>query len=328
MAAWSRWWRQRKETERDMSNQGDGTARKRGLGMGLSALLGTPDDDLAQALDGAEMPARAEAGAIPTLPVAQLEPSPFQPREHFDKDELEALAESIRAHGIMQPLVVRPAPGEARLYQIIAGERRWRAAQIAGLHEVPVVIRALSDTDALQIALIENLQRQDLSPFEEATAYRRLIDEFGCTQEALAGVLGKSRAHIANCMRLLNLPSTVRRHVEEGRLSAGHARALLGADDPGSLASIAIGNDMSVRETEELVREAARIAAGEDAAIKQPKPRDANIVALEEELGSHLGLRVDIKPKGRGQSGIISLRYSTLDQLDDVLTRLRAFGPR
>jgi ParB family chromosome partitioning protein len=280
--------------------------RRRGLGMGLSALLGS----------GAESWSGAVAGTARTVPIEFLRPSPFQPRRTFGEDDLDALTVSIRARGVMQPLLVRRgADGGGDGFEIVAGERRWRAAQRAGLHELPVIVLRLSDREALEVALIENVQRQDLSPLEEAEGYRRLIEEFGHTQEALASALGKSRSHLANLLRLLGLPEPVRRMLEAGELSAGHARALLTAPDPLRLANAVVARGLNVRQTERLVQ----------ADIRRPAPRartskDPNALALERDLTSRLGLNVTISPKGPG--GSLTIAYRTLDQLDDLIRRL------
>jgi ParB family chromosome partitioning protein len=285
--------------------------RKRGLGMGLSALLG--GDDLWRA------PA---PGAAHRVPIAFLEPSPLQPRRTFADDELEALAGSIRSRGVMQPLLVRAVPGDPERYEIIAGERRWRAAQRAGLHDLPVVLYALSDREALEVALLENVQRQDLSPIEEAQGYRRLIDEFGHTQAELAEIIGKSRSHIANLLRLLALPDPVRQLLDAGTLSAGHARALLMATDPKTLARMVVTQGLNVRQTELLVQ-ADKKAPG---ASRRAGPKDADTRDLEHDLSRRLGLRVTLKPAKNG--GMLTIAYRTLDQLDAVVARLREDGAR
>ena len=277
-------------------------ARKRGLGMGLSALLGDAGD-----LVGPE--------GVRIVPIEFLRPSALQPRRYFGEDELAALTESIRARCVMQPLLVRRVPDADEQYEIVAGERRWRAAQIAGCHELPVVVYALSDREALELALLENVQRQDLTPLEEADGYRRLIDEFGHTQEELGQTLGKSRSHIANLIRLLGLPAPLRAMLDGGQLSAGHARALLGARDPAPLARQVIARGLNVRQTEALVRhERQTIKPG------SPKPRDANTMAVERDLSGRLGLRVRLQPRGSG--GTLSIAYRSLDQLDELIRRL------
>jgi ParB family transcriptional regulator, chromosome partitioning protein len=285
-------------------------ARKRGLGMGLSALLGG-DVDLLK-------PAPAAGNRVP---IEFLTPSPVQPRRRFADDELEALAESIRARGVMQPLLVRPAPSDPQRYEIVAGERRWRAAQRAGVHELPVVLYRLSDREALELALLENVQRQDLSPIEEADGYRRLIDEFGHTQAELASALGKSRSHIANLLRLLALPPSVRGLLEAGALSAGHARALLMARDPDALARRVVDQGLNVRQTERLVQ-ADRSTPGRS---RRAVDKDPDTRALERELSRRIGLKVTLKAAGSG--GTLTIAYRTLDQLDEVIARLRDGRP-
>jgi len=249
------------------------------------------------------------------VPIEAIRPSPFQPRRVFAEAELDGLAQSIREKGIVQPLLVRSSGEGAADFELVAGERRWRAAQRVGLHEVPVIVRQLGDAEALEIALVENLQREDLSPLEEAEAYSRLTREFGHGQAGIAEAVGKSRSHVANTLRLLTLPAPVRRSLEEGALSAGHARALLGASDPAALAVEVVRRGLNVRATEALVRRRAT----------QPKPprrtRDADSVALEAELAIVLGLRVTLAPKRRG--GSLTVHYATLDQLDRVLKLLR-----
>jgi ParB family chromosome partitioning protein len=290
-------------------SDGKAQQRRRGLGMGLSALLGSGPEDYATA---------GERATTQTVPIEFLRASPFQPRRKFDDGELEALADSIREKGILQPLLVRPCASGAAGYEIVAGERRWRAAQRAGLHEVPAVVRPLSDRETLELALIENIQRTDLSALEEAQGFRRLIDEFGHTQEELAAAIGKSRSHIANTLRLLALPAAVQAMVEEGRLSAGHARALLGCEDPERLAKLVIEQELNVRETEELVR---REAARPKQARQRGRGEDPNVRELEERLTATLGLAVGIRAKGGG--GVLTIRYRDLDQLDGLIRRLQ-----
>lgn len=278
--------------------------KKRGLGMGLSALLG---QDAEQA--GQHPPAQ-------TVPIEFLTASPLQPRRRFAEAELDALGESLKSYGVLQPLLVRPRPGSTPGYEIVAGERRWRAAQRAGLHDLPVVVRELADREVLEIALVENLQREDLSPIEEAEGYQRLLAEFGRTQEELAQEIGRSRSHIANTLRLLKLPETVRRFLEEGRLSAGHARTLLGADDPESLARSIIERGMSVRDTEAMVQTGKLVQKSAKSRID----RDPDLVAFEDRLRGAIGLACQIKPKAKG--GTLTIRYTSLDQLDRIARQL------
>jgi ParB family transcriptional regulator, chromosome partitioning protein len=270
-----------------------------GLGRGLNALLG----DMARE----EPVERGQASAgVRTLPIGSLEPHPGQPRRQFDDDALTELANSIAARGLIQPIVVRP---HGRSFQIVAGERRWRAAQRARLHEVPVIVRELDDAETFEIALVENIQRRDLNAIEEAEAYHRLINEYGHTQEVLGKLVNKSRSHIANLLRLLDLPERVRERIVEGKLDMGHARA----PDPEELAEQVIARGLSVRDTERLARN-AKTGSG-----SRSVP-DADLAALERQLGELLGLSVRIAhgPKG----GTLTLSYSTLDQLDMVCQRL------
>lgn len=277
-----------------------------GLGRGLNALLG----DMARE----EPVERGQASAgVRTLPIGSLEPHPGQPRRQFDDEALTELANSIAARGLIQPIVVRP---HGRTFQIVAGERRWRAAQRARLHEVPVIVRDLDDAETFEIALVENIQRRDLNAIEEAEAYHRLITDYGHTQEVLGKLVNKSRSHIANLLRLLDLPERVREWIVEGKLDMGHARALIGAPDPEDLAEQVISRDLSVRDTERLARNAKSTGA-RGSARSVP---DADLAALERQLGELLGLAVRIAhgPKG----GTLTLSYSTLDQLDMVCQRL------
>ncbi len=285
---------------------------KRGLGRGLSALLG----------EGAG-PAPGGARGQRHLPIGQLEPSPLQPRRHFDVGELESLADSIRANGILQPILVRRHPNKPDVHEIVAGERRWRAAQLAELHEIPVVIRELADREVLELALVENLQRYDLSALEEAEGYHRLIDEFGLGQEDLARQVAKSRPHIANTLRLLKLPDGVKTLLIEGKLSAGHARALLSARDAIALAAKVVAKGLSVRQTEALA--ARSNATAGHRRNKAPAPhKDADTRALERNLARLLGLKVEIVHGASG--GSLTIRYHSLEQLDDVIRRLNREG--
>lgn len=286
----------------------DASRRSRsGLGRGLNALLG---DAAPIETDAAGVTA---VSGVRTMPVGALSPHPHQPRRRFDDAALDELAASIAQQGILQPIVVRP---HGHGYQIVAGERRWRAAQRARLHEVPVVVRDFDDAETLQIALVENIQREDLNAIEEAEAYHRLIGEFGHTQEVLAKIVHKSRSHVANLLRLLDLPAVIQARLVDGVLTMGHARALLGAPDPEALAEQVIARGLSVRETERL--------AGASKASKRARPAqfapDADIAALERQLADLLGLKIRIAHSEAG--GTLTVNYSTLDQLDMVCQRL------
>jgi ParB family chromosome partitioning protein len=286
----------------------------RGLGRGLSALMGEAAGPPSPAPDTGARGQRA-------LPTASLKPGKFQPRRHFDDTAIAGLADSLRAQGMLQPILVRKLAGNVESYEIIAGERRWRAAQVAGLHEVPVLIKALTDEQALEIALVENLQREDLTPIEEAEAYRRLMDEFAHTQDGLAKHLGKSRSHVTNTMRLLTLPDAVKAMLDAGELSAGHARALLVSVDPEKLARRVVAEGLSVRQTEALVRAESEPKKGKGAAKGGAKPKgDADVRALERDLAKTLGLEVKLTVKGKG--GDLTIRYTDLDQLDALLAKL------
>jgi ParB family chromosome partitioning protein len=288
---------------------------RKGLGRGLSALLG----------EEAEPQTGQERGrATHTVPIEQLAPGQFQPRKRFDDAEMNSLVESVRSKGILQPILVRRDPLHADAYEIIAGERRWRAAQRAQLHEVPVIVREFSDEEVLEIALIENLQRENLSPIEEANAYQRLMDEFDHTQEVLAKAVGRSRSSVANTLRLLTLPESVQAEIDTGALSAGHARALVGIDDAERLAGEIISKGLSVRQAEHL----AQTSKGGPPARKKKAPaKDPDTIALEHDLSNMLGLRVSIKFRGDGaKGGSVTVNYATLDQLDHILQRLNQGG--
>jgi len=300
-----------------MTEKRSAPSRRRGLGRGLSALM---DDYPASAADG------SLAGGSANLPIDLLRPNPYQPRRSFDAAELDELVASIRGQGVLQPILVRPAgeetAGGERAYEIIAGERRWRAAQKAGLHEIPAVVREVDDTAALEVALIENVQRRDLSPIEEALGYRRLIDEFGHRQEDIASAVGKSRSHIANLLRLLGLPEEVQSMLADGRLSMGHARALIGAGDPKALADRIVRDGLTVRRAEALAGE-TKPASGRGRAARPVK--DADTRALESDLSQALGLHVEIT-YDKGDGGRVTIHYKTLEQLDDLCQRLILHG--
>ncbi len=285
----------------------DENVKPRGLGRGLSTLLGDEAEDYAS-LDRLRL--------SKMVPVEFLQPGSVQPRKRFDDESNAALVASIREKGVLQPLLVRRDSQRANAYEIVAGERRWRAAQQAELREVPVVIKELSDSEALEIALIENIQREDLTPIEEAAGYQRLIGEFEHTQEALAEAVGKSRSHIANLLRLLTLPDSIQDMVNDGVLSAGHARALVTVDAPEALAKKIIKRGLNVRQTEQLVRKAQNT----ETPAPESVDKNPNIAALEENLTQLLGLRVSIATRGEG--GTLNINYTTLDQLDDILHRL------
>lgn len=286
------------------------------LGRGLAALLG----DQPTVTGTAGTTGKSREG-VTSLPIESLEPSPFQPRQVMEPDALEELAASIRARGVLQPLLARPHPTKPGTYQIIGGERRWRASQRAGLHDIPVLVRELDDTDAMAAALVENLQRADLNPMEEAEGFSRLIEDYRLTQDELAKAIGKSRPHITNTLRLLRLPEALRQDVTRGKLSAGHARALLGHPDPVAAAREVIARDMSVRQTEALVQKATR-GEGQVATAKTGRERrDPEIAMLERDLSTRLGLQVQIQFDGKG--GSIRFSYRTLDQLDGLLALLK-----
>ena len=283
--------------------------RKRGLGRGLSALMSdvTVDHD--------EKP--ATGGGPRFLPVDLIQPNPDQPRKTFTDQDMEELSASIREKGVIQPLVVRPIEGGQ--FQIVAGERRWRAAQRAQLHEVPVVIREFSDLEVIEIAIIENIQRSDLNPIEEAAGYRQLMDRFGHTQEKLAEALGKSRSYIANLLRLLQLPPSVIAMVTDGRLTAGHARALITAPNPEELARKIVADGLSVRAAEALAKKQSQPGTSRaESKAKAVPEKDADTRALEGDLSAALGMRVTLTHANGNDGGTLSIRYKDLDQLDEL----------
>ncbi|MCF6444619.1 ParB/RepB/Spo0J family partition protein [Nereida sp. MMG025] len=289
--------------------------KSRGLGRGLSALMSdvpSPETDAA--------PAVAERH----IPTELIEANPNQPRKTFNDNELRELSDSIRQKGIIQPLIVRPSPNGGNKFQIVAGERRWRAAQIAKMHSLPVVVRDLSDTEVLELAIIENIQRADLNPVEEALGYRQLMDSFGHTQEQMATAMGKSRSHIANILRLLQLPEPVLKYLREGKLTAGHARALIPAEDPLGVAKQVIGHALNVRQTEALV--AKEKASGQTSKSKGKAPeKDADTKALEGDLSAQLKMKVSISHAPGHEGGTLSIGYKDLDQLDDLCRLLSGY---
>ncbi|WP_300011461.1 ParB/RepB/Spo0J family partition protein [uncultured Roseobacter sp.] len=289
-----------------------GADRKRGLGRGLSALMS----------DVAETEKAASAGpsaAERVIPIEQIAPNPDQPRKRFAEGDLDDLAASIREKGVIQPLIVRAVADDR--YEIVAGERRWRASQMAKLHELPVVVRDFTDVEVLEVAIIENIQRADLNPIEEAAGYRQLMDRFGHTQEKMAEALGKSRSHIANLLRLLNLPESVLEMVRKGDLSSGHARALIPADDPLKLAQTIVRGGLSVRAAEALVKKQASDGAnifGTPDAKPVKEAKDADTKALEDDLSASLGMKVVLSHKPGQESGQMTLHYKSLDDLDEL----------
>jgi ParB family chromosome partitioning protein len=286
-----------------MSDEG----RRQKLGRGLSALLGDERSPFGRA-----MPSRTPN----QVPVGNLRPNILQPRKRFDDIALKELADSIREKGILQPILVRPIADLAEHYEIIAGERRWRAAQMARLHDVPILVKDISDTESLELALIENIQRSDLNAMDEARGYAKLIDDYDHSQEDVGRIVGKSRSHVANMLRLLALPETVQQMLEDGRLTAGHGRTLITASDPEALAQQIVTGKLSVRDAEALAK--GRKPQG----TKKPSAqKDPNTLALEEQLSDGLGLKVTISSHGL-EGGVISVTYTTLDQLENVYLRL------
>lgn len=315
------------------------TITQRGLGKGLSALISEnytqsppTSDASAKASKGAKAPSDGGVSGLQNLAAERLHAGKYQPRTQFSAEAIEELAASIRKNGIMQPIIVRASTRKEGLFEIVAGERRWRAAQAAGLSEVPVIIREIPDKQALELALVENVQRQDLSPLEEANGYQRLIEEFEYTQEELGAVIGKSRSHIANLLRLLSLPEDIRDMMDKQELTMGHARALIGVPGAVELARDVVRRGLNVRQVEQLVRDRqgiekrphARSNRMTDALPSSPaatrKDKDPDILALEESLSENLGLRVRIDD--RGQTGEITIAYDSLSQLDTILRRL------
>ncbi|SHJ86089.1 chromosome partitioning protein, ParB family [Shimia gijangensis] len=289
--------------------------KSRGLGRGLSALMADVTEDQAQSSH--EATRRADL----MVPIEQVVPNPDQPRRDFTQDQLEELAASIREKGVIQPLIVREVDGGK--YEIVAGERRWRASQMAQLHELPVVVREYNDTEVLEIAIIENIQRADLNPVEEAAGYRSLMDKFGHTQERLSEALGKSRSHIANLMRLLSLPEDVLSMLKCGDLTAGHARALITLDNPSELAKKVVKSGLSVRQTEALAKAVSK-PDGKPKKVAVKPAKDADTVALEGDLSANLGMKVSIDHQVGGESGQVVVKYASLDQLDEICRILSA----
>lgn len=293
--------------------------QKSRLGRGLASLIG----DSATPRSESKLPPEGEQRM---LPIDLVRAGRLNPRKDFREDDLAELAESIRQKGLVQPIVVRPDPASGG-YEIVAGERRWRAAQRAQLHQVPAIIRDLSDQDALEIAIIENVQRADLNALEEAGGYRELMERFGYTQDQLAEVIGKSRSHLANTLRLLKLPAGVQDLVRQGSLSAGHARALVGREDAEALALHIVKEGLTVREAEALVQADAAAVAGaaNTNSGRQPREKDADTRAFEKEMTDTLGLKVEVK-RSSGESGVLVIKYGNFDQLDYIRQRLASTG--
>jgi len=301
---------------------GKAKGKSHGLGRGLSALLGAEAEDYSS-LD--------KVRDAKDAPIELLRPSRFQPRHHFDDEKLDELVDSIREKGVLQPIIVRRLADDPGQYEIIAGERRWRAAQKAKLHKVPIVLRDFSDAEALEVAIIENVQRADLTPTEEALGYGRLMEEFGYTQEQLGQLVGKSRSHVANMLRLLSLPEEVQSMLANGDLGMGHARALINADNPLALARKIVQDNLSVRDVEDLAR-GGRVKQLRPRQSKSSQPKsgqvssapadkDPDTLALEHDLSQTIGLKVSLQDHGDGR-GTIKIDYKTLDQLDDICRRL------
>lgn len=304
----------------------EATKRKPALGRGLGALLGETRREEPLVAGSGGHPATAPSQGLAMLPVAAIEPHPEQPRRHFDDAALDELAASIAARGVIQPVIVRPhGPGR---WQLIAGERRWRASQRAQLHEIPAIVRDLSEREVMALALIENLQREDLNPIEEARAYQRLADSESMTQAEIARMVDKSRSHVANLQRLLSLPEGVIELVEDGRLSMGHARALIGAEDATIIAQNTVARRLSVREVEQLVRRQTKPAAGTPrrARGESHSAATADIAAVQSHLEEFLGLGIRINTDADPRSGTVTIRYRTLDQLDLICQRLTGGG--
>lgn len=281
---------------------------RRGLGRGLSALLGEAEE-IAHAV--------APADGVREIPIELIHRNPDQPRQHFREEEIQTLADSIRDKGVLQPILVRPSPRTPGEYEIVAGERRWRAGQRVGLGVIPALIRTLDDERALEISIVENVQREDLNAMEEAQAYRALMQRFGHTQDQAAAAVGKSRSHVANTVRLLALPESVQQHVIQGRLTAGHARALLSAENPGQVAELVVDRQLSVREAEALVRGKTSVPKK---ASGPRRTKDADTASLEVDLEDALGMGVDVTD--RGGQGEVRIRYASLEQLDELCRRL------
>lgn len=295
------------------------TSKKRGLGRGLSALMADVQEDAGEKNDAPAQPDRL-------IPIEKIFPNPDQPRRFFDKDALEDLAASIAEKGVIQPLILRENPKSDGTYEIVAGERRWRASQKAKLHQVPAIIREFSDIEVLEVAIIENIQRADLNPLEEAQAFSQLMEKFGHTQDVLSKSLGKSRSHIANSVRLLSLPGEVQQYVKDGKLSAGHARALITSDDPVALAKLAIKKGMSVRDVEKMAKSFSAETVSKSSKLREATntEKDADTKALEQDLSANLGMKVSVDHSAGQENGKLVVSYKTLEDLDTLCRLLSA----
>ncbi|MEM6636855.1 MAG: ParB/RepB/Spo0J family partition protein [Pseudomonadota bacterium] len=292
-------------------------SERRGLGRGLSALMGDVTAEVAAPVGQSTGDGQLQ------VPIEDVSPNPDQPRRHFDEEALKELAQSISEKGIIQPLIVRTAPeGTGARYQIVAGERRWRAAQLARQHEIPVLLRDISDSEVMELAIIENIQRADLNPIEEAEGYRALMERHSRTQDEMAQALGKSRSHVANTLRLVQLPESVQRLVRAGDLSAGHARALITADDPEGLARVVVAKGLSVRDTERLAK--SGLSDAPRPPVVTASEKDADTRALEGDLSANLGMRVTIETDKDGSTGRLTVRFKSLDDLDELCRMLSA----
>ena len=296
----------------------EGGKQKR-LGRGLAALIGDSSTQPAS-----EAPSERFQRDTRRVPIEHLTPNPRNPRKTFAEKDLADLSESLRAKGIVQPILVRPAAGQVDRYEIIAGERRWRAAQRAGLHEAPIIIRDVTDQEALELAIIENVQRADLNPIEEAMGYEQLVAEFKYSQGELAKVIGKSRSHVANTMRLMKLPNSVKDYLAEGLLTAGHARALITVEDPAALAEVLVERGLTVRDAEKLAQDpdalARLLGKGKEPSAKPEK--DADTKSLEKRLSDTLGFKVSLGHKAGKESGDLKIKYTSLEQLDEICKKL------
>ena len=315
-----------------MANQLQGKEKKsRGLGRGLAALLGEESwrespitkEAIAQPSTSGSKKTNKESGSVRQVPIEFLIPNADQPRKEFPQIELKQLAHSVHRKGLLQPILVRPDKQNPGRFEIVAGERRWRAAQICSLHQVPVTIHDLTDAEALECALVENIQRAELNPIEEANGYEQLIKKFGHTQEELAKILSKSRAHIANLTRLLKLPETVRQHIEQGNLTAGHGRALIGQKDAEALAEEIISLGLNVRQTEAHVKKTRSIhESGNSKIAKKAKQKSVDLLGLEKKISKQCGMHVNILEGNRSNRGRVTIAYRTLEQFEDICARL------